>query len=169
MLFAHFSLAATSAFCTFGLIKGIWEYMQATWFVKMRYPVTVLWAGTFLFSLLWCCKVVPFEQLHTKVYDRPTKIAEFTSTVRRGSKIDFLAVLTILCSIEWARILGYAYSKSTILEVFRESVFEYRFYLALINVTTFFLLHWKVTVYLTITSAALIKIVQEQQRGWIAV
>jgi len=27
-LFAHFSLAATSAFCTFRLIKGIWEYTQ---------------------------------------------------------------------------------------------------------------------------------------------
>ena len=134
-LFAHFPLAATSAFCTFGLIKGIWEYMQATWFVKMIYPVTVLWAGTFLFSLLWCCKVVPFEQLHTRVYDRATKIAELMSTIRRGSKIDFLAVLTILCSIKWS-ILGYAYSKSTILEVFREGLFEYRFYLALINATT---------------------------------
>jgi len=58
------------------------------------------------------------------------------SARRRGFKIDFLAVLTILCSIEWSRILGYAYSKSTTLEVFREGVFEYRFYLALINVTT---------------------------------
>ena len=100
MLFAHFSLAATSAFCAFGLIKGILEVHAGYVTVKMIYPVTVLWAGTFLLSLLRCCKVVPFEQLHTRVYDRPTKIAEFTSTIRRGSKIDFLAVLTILCNIE---------------------------------------------------------------------
>jgi len=26
------------------------------------------------------------------------------STIRRGSKLDFLAVLTILCSIEWCRL-----------------------------------------------------------------
>jgi len=37
------------------------------------------------------------------------------SAVRKGSKIDFLAVLTILCGIEWSGILGYAYNKSTIL------------------------------------------------------
>jgi len=68
------------------------------------YPAAVLWAGTFLFSLLWRCKVVPFEQLHTRVYDRRTKIAEFMSSIRRESMIDFLAVLTILCSIEWSTL-----------------------------------------------------------------
>ena len=85
--------------------QAIWEYMQVTWFVKMIHSVTVLWCGTFLFSLLWCCKVVapPFVQLHTRFYDRPTKIAKFMSATYRGSKIGFLAVLTILCSIEWSR------------------------------------------------------------------
>jgi len=84
--------------------QAIWEYMQAAWFVKMIYSVTVQWSVTFLFSLLWCCKVVtlPFVQLHTRIYDRPTKIAKFVSTTCRGSKIDFFAVLTILCSIEWS-------------------------------------------------------------------
>jgi len=54
------------------------------------------------------------------------------SKTRRGSKIDFFAVLTILCGIEWS---SYAYSKSNMLEVFREGLFEYRYYLALINAT----------------------------------
>jgi len=85
--------------------QAIWEYMQAMWFVKMIYSVTVLWSGTFLFSQLWCCKVIttPFVQLNTRVYDRPTKLAKFMSATCRGSKIDFFAVLTILCSIEWSR------------------------------------------------------------------
>jgi len=67
--------------------------------------VTVLWSGTLLFSLLWCCKVVtpPFVQLSTRVYARPTKIDKFMSATCRGSKIDFLAVLTILRRIEWSR------------------------------------------------------------------
>ena len=90
--------------CTFGLTKGRWEYLQATWFVKMIYPETVMWASIFLFSLLWCCKVVPFEQWHTRVYDRPTRIAEVMSTTCRGSKIDLFAVLRFLCSIEWSRL-----------------------------------------------------------------
>jgi len=86
--------------------QATWEYIQATWFVKMVYSVTILWSGTFLFSLLWCCKVVTtsFEQLHTRVYDRATKIAEFMSATCRGSKVDFFAVVTILCSIEWPRL-----------------------------------------------------------------
>ena len=84
--------------------QAIREYMQAAWFVKMIYSVTVLWSGTFLFSLLWRCKIVtpPFVQLHTRVYDRPKKIAKFMPATRRGSKIDFFAVLTVLCRIEWS-------------------------------------------------------------------
>jgi len=55
------------------------------------------------------------------------------STIRRESKIDFLAVLTFYVVFN---DLDYAYSKSTILEVIREGLFEYWFYLALINATT---------------------------------
>jgi len=55
------------------------------------------------------------------------------STTRRRSKIDFFAVLTICLVLH---DLGHAYSKSTMLEVFRECLLEYRFYLALINATT---------------------------------
>jgi len=85
--------------------QAIWEYMQAAWFVKLIHLVTVLGSGTFLFSLLWCCKVVtpPFIELHTRVYDKPTKIAKFMTATCRGSKIYFFTVLSILCSIEWSR------------------------------------------------------------------
>jgi len=42
-----------------------------------------------------------------------------------------------ICSImHSANIQHYAYSKSNMLEVFREGLFEYRYYLALINTTT---------------------------------
>jgi len=106
MLFAHFAFGDLCLLYIWTHKRqAIWEYMQVTWFVKMIYSVTVLWSGTFLFSLLWDCKVVtpPFVQLHTRVYDRPTKIDKFMSATCRGSKIGFLAVLTILCSIEWSR------------------------------------------------------------------
>jgi len=68
-LFAHFSLSVTYAFCTFGpkrCMRVRAGYVRVNGFVKMIYSVTVLWAGIFLFSLLWRCKVVLFEQFHTR-------------------------------------------------------------------------------------------------------
>jgi len=60
----------------------------------------------------WRMRDLRVEQLHTRVYDRPTRIAEVMSTTRRGSKIDLFAVLRFYVVLN---DLGYAYSKSATL------------------------------------------------------
>jgi len=90
-------LSVTSAFCTFGLIKG--RLYESTCRLRdCQNDIFSKLCGR-AHSYFHCFNVVKLLQHPLNSYTQEFMIV-FMSATCMGSKIDFFAVLTILCSIE---------------------------------------------------------------------